>query len=70
MTQKYFFDEDYTGERFTYGMRYRPLQIGAQPKGYIISSLREHKDYRHGSIQYPRQLTNDELKSYELERIN
>ena len=63
------FDEDYTGPRYTYGMIYRPLQIGAQPKGYIIGSLREHPDYRHGTIQYPRQLSEDEIKSYELEEV-
>ena len=61
------FDEDYTGKRYTYGLVYRPLQIGAQPKGYIIGSLREHPDYRHGTIQYPQPLTSKELQSYELE---
>lgn len=60
------FDEDYTGPRHTYGMRYRPLQIGAQPKDWIVGSLRDHPDYRHGTIQYPRPLTPDEIKSYEL----
>jgi len=60
------FDEDYEGARFTYGMVYRPLQIGAQPKGWIIGSLRDHPDFRHGIIQYPRELSADEIKSYEL----
>ena len=63
------FDEDYTGQRYTYGLVYRPLQIGAQPKGYIIGSLRDHREYRHGTIQYPRQLTTDELRSYEMELV-
>ena len=63
---EFLFDEDYTGERYTYGLNYRPLQIGAQPKGWIIGSLREHPDYRHGTIQYPEPLTDQEIASYEL----
>ena len=64
---KFVYNEDYTGKRYTYGLVYRPLQIGAQPKGYIIGSLKDSPDYRFGTIQYPRPLTNDELKSYEME---
>lgn len=66
---EYLFDEDYKGPRYTYGLVYRPLQIGAQPKGYIIGSLRDHPDYRHGTIQYPSPLTEDAMESYELEYI-
>jgi len=60
------FDSDYTGPRFTYGMKYRPLSIGAQPKGYIIDSYRDSDEFRHGKIQYPRQLTKEEVYDFEL----
>lgn len=66
---KLVFDKDYTGPRFTYGMRYRPLGLGAQPKGWIVDSLRDSPNFRHGTIQYPRELTADELRSFELERV-
>jgi hypothetical protein len=32
------FSEDYTGPRYTYGLRNRPLDMGTAPKGYIIGS--------------------------------
>ena len=60
------FDADYTGPRFTYGMRNRPLQIGAQPKGFIIDSLRDSDKFKFGTIQYPRQLTDKEVYDFEL----
>jgi hypothetical protein len=60
------FDSDYTGPRFTYGMKHRPLSIGAQPKGYIIDSYRDSDEFRHGTIQYPRQLTEKEVYDFEL----
>ncbi|MEI6870889.1 MAG: LPD5 domain-containing protein [Verrucomicrobiota bacterium] len=63
------FDKEYTGPRHTYGLRNRPLATGAQPKGWIIDSLREHPDFRHGTVQYPRELTKDELYSYEMEPV-
>ena len=65
------FTEDYTGPRFTYGLRYRPMMIGAQPKGYIIGSGTEtHPKFRFGTIQYPRELTPEECYSFELERVS
>lgn len=64
------FSDTYKGPRYTYGMRYRPLQIGAQPKGWIIDSQGPATErFRFGTIQYPRQLTADEVKSYELEEV-
>lgn len=62
------FSEDYTGPRYTYGLRNRPLDIGTAPKGYIIGSNGPAVGRaRNGTIQYPRQLTKDEIYDYELE---
>ena len=62
------FSADYAGPRFTYGLRNRPLDIGTAPKGYIIGSDGPAVGRaRWGTIQYPRQLTPDEIYNFELE---
>jgi hypothetical protein len=62
------FHNDYTGARYTYGLRNRPLCMGTAPKGYIIGSDGEAKGRaRWGTIQYPRPLTPEEIYDYELE---
>ena len=62
------FHDDYTGLRYTYGLRNRPLCLGTAPKGYIIGSEGEATGRaRWGTIQYPRPLTPDEIYDYELE---
>lgn len=64
------FSADYTGPRFTYGLRNRPMGIGAAPKGFIIGSDGPAIGRaRHGTIQYPRQLTEDEIYDFELEAM-
>ena len=64
------FSDEYTGPRWTYGLRNRPMGIGAQPKGFIIGSEGPAVGRaRHGTIQYPRELTADELYDFELELI-
>ena len=67
-SQERFFSDSYTGPRFTYGLRNRPLSIGTAPKGYIIGSDGPPIGRaRHGTIQYPRELTKDEIYDFELE---
>jgi hypothetical protein len=62
------FSDDYTGPRYTYGLRNRPLDMGTAPKGYIIGSDGPAVGRaRWGTIQYPRQLTPDEIYNFELE---
>jgi hypothetical protein len=62
------FSDEYTGPRFTYGFRNRPLGIGTAPKGFIIGSDGPAVGRaRHGTIQYPRQLTEKEIYDFELE---
>jgi len=62
------FSDQYTGNRYTYGLRNRPLSTGTAPKGFIIGSdgLATGRA-RWGTIQYPRQLTPDEIYDFELE---
>ena len=36
------------------------------PKGAIVQSLRSHRDFRHGTIDYPFQLSDDDVYRYEL----
>ena len=61
------FDDTYTGPRWTYGLRNRPLSIGAQPLGWIIYSLKgEGGRFRFGTIDYPRELTPEEVSDYDL----
>jgi len=64
------FSTDYTGPRWTYGLRCRPMQIGAQPRDWIIGSDGPAtKRYRFGTIQYARKLTEEELRVYEMEEL-
>lgn len=61
---------DYTGQRWTYGLRYRPMQLGAQPRDWIIGSDGPATErYRFGTIQYARKLTEEELRVYEMEEL-
>jgi hypothetical protein len=60
------FDDEYTGPRWTYGLRNRPPMLGAVPRGYIIDSHRPHPDWRHGTLQYPFPLSDRDVDAYEL----
>lgn len=53
--------------RFRYGMTYRPPSIGAVPKDFI--QVEPHPSFRHGVLTYTRELTADEVRSYELTRF-
>lgn len=63
------FDDDYKGPRWTYGMTYRPIGIGAIPKGWIINSQKDHSAFRFGTIDYPKELTEKEVRSFELTEV-
>jgi len=65
------FTEEWTGPRFRYGYRNRPFAMCHQPKGYIIGGLdQDFRDrdnlIRHGWIEYPFRLTDDEVYCFEL----
>lgn len=64
------FDDDYDGERFTYGLQNRPLSFASVPKGWIIDSNREHPDFLHGTVDYPGELTEDEVRSFQLVKLD
>ena len=52
--------------RYYYGMRLRGFSPGAQPKGFIERRDDPLERY-HDILVYPRQLTEDELRDYELD---
>ena len=66
-SQTFVVDEEYTGPRWTYGLKFRPMMMGGQSKGFIIGSERVNQAWRFGTVQYPRELTAEELYSFELE---
>jgi hypothetical protein len=60
--------QEYTGARWRYGMRNRPPSLGTHPKGEILGSYGSPAGRaRHGTLDYPRELTSDELYNYEME---
>ena len=61
--------EPKAGKEFAYGLRSRPWSIGAQPKGQSRID-EEDKRARYGVAFYPRELTKDEIASYELVDLN
>lgn len=60
------FHNSYTGSRFTYGCRNRPPMYACIPNGHIVGSEQPHNLFSFGTIDYPRELTEQETKSYEL----
>ena len=63
------FDDIYTGARWVYGLSFRPLGYAGVPVGWIVFSDRKHSQYKYGTVDYPRQLTPEEVVSYELEEL-
>jgi hypothetical protein len=69
MTQPLLFDDEYTGERWTYGLSYRPLAQYNVPDGWIIYSARPNIRYAYGTVQYARRLTEQEIDRFDLTPI-
>ncbi len=64
------FDEGYTGPRFTYGLQYRSLARFAVPDGWIIGSNKDRPEFpSFGTVDYPFELDDKQLHSYELKRV-
>lgn len=65
------FTDEWTGPRFRYGYRNRPFAMSHQPRGFICGSV-DHdfrapeSGVRHGFLEYPFRLTDDEVYSFEL----
>lgn len=64
------FHDSYTGPRHTYGLTNRPPGYSHIPEGWIVGSEKPHADYRHGTVDYPRELTQQEQRSFELEKVH
>jgi len=50
---------------YLYGLNARPLQGGAQPKGWI-EYIEKHPDFRHGALVYENELSDHEVDSFEM----
>ena len=62
-----FYDDTYTGTRYTYGLGYRPLGYAQVPPGWIIGSDRPHPDYpRFGTVDWPERLPEALTERYDL----
>ncbi len=62
-------DDEHKGPRWRYGLQNRPVGYGTVPEGWLIQSDRTHFNFAHGTIDYPRPLTDDEARGYELVHI-
>ena len=60
------YNDEYTGPRFRYGLQCRPKAPGAIPKGFIIDSDRLSSEHRYGTIDYPSELSREQVSDYEL----
>lgn len=60
------YDTDHTGPRFRYGLQCRPKAPGAVPKGFIVDSDRASSEYRYGTLDYPSELSREQISDYEL----
>lgn len=62
------YDDTYTGPRWRYGLQYRPLVTrGGAPDDFITFSDRSDPAFRlFGTVEYPRELTAEEVASYQL----
>lgn len=61
------YDEDYKGPRWTYALLLRPpARFSIPDEGWIVGSNKPHSSYRHGTIDYNRPLTEDELYKYDM----
>lgn len=63
------YDDIYAGPRWRYGLNYRPLGYAQVPPGSIVFSHRPSVEFRFGTIEYPRQLTEEEVDGYELTAV-
>lgn len=60
------YDDEYNGPRWRYGLNYRPANYGAVPNGYIVFSDRPDQRFNFGTLDYPTQLREEEVRGYEL----
>lgn len=63
------FSDTYQGPRWTYGLTYRPVASAHLPKGWIVFSARKHPDFAHGTVDFPKQLTETEISGFQLSLV-
>lgn len=63
-------DDEYTGPRWKYGLSYRPVGYAQVPSGWIIKSNRPHAEFRFGTVDWPRELTDLEREHAELTLVS
>ncbi len=52
---------------YRYRLKYRPLDVGCQPEGFInYSEMNKKQSGFFGELTYNRKLTEDEIRKYEL----
>ena len=61
------FDDSYTGPRWRYGLQYRPASHANIPKGWIVGSVRPSPMYRHGTVDYTRELSAQEIAQADMD---
>src|SRR5207245_5484967 len=63
--------DEYIGDRWTYGLTYRPLIAGVAnvPAGWLLGSDRPHPSFPFGTVQFPRPLTEREVQAFELTEV-
>lgn len=65
-TLPYTFDDEYTGPRWRFGAIYRRVTFFTAPNDFIVGSGRPHPEFRFGTVDYPRQLSDEEAAAYQL----
>ena len=70
MNSPHLFDYEYKGPRYRYGLRNRPVAQCHLPRGWIIFSDKSHPNFRNfGTIDFPRELTKEEMDAWEIEFV-
>ena len=59
-------DSTYDGPRWRYGLSYRPVGYAQVPDGWIIQSDRKDPKFNHGTIDYPFELSANDVRQFEL----
>lgn len=59
-------DSAYKGQRWTYGLNYRPVGYAQIPDGWIVMSDRKDSRFNHGTIDYPFELPAGKIKRFEM----
>jgi hypothetical protein len=63
-------DAEYEGPRFVYATQHRPPAWGGAPSGRIVGADKPHPDHKFGTIEYPRKLTPEQVKQFQLKVVD